>query len=38
MFVIGGLGYIIPAFVFWFAGTAEIQKWNEYRKKNDVVI
>lgn len=29
MFIIGGLGYIIPAIFFCFFGSANIQKWNE---------
>lgn len=35
MFVIGGLGYIIPAVFFWFFGTAEVQKWNKIQTPDD---
>lgn len=36
MFIIGGLGYIIPAIIFWIFGTAEIQEWNDIAKLIDV--
>lgn len=29
MFVIGGLGYIIPAIIFCAFGSASVQKWND---------
>lgn len=29
MFIIGGLGYLIPAIIFCVFGSAKIQKWNE---------
>lgn len=32
MFIIGGLGYIVPAVIFWFLGTADIQSWNQVSK------
>lgn len=35
MFIIGGLGYIVPVIVFWIMGTADVQKWNETKKHND---
>lgn len=37
MFWVGGLGYIIPVILFWFAGSAEVQKWNDIGKPNDTV-
>lgn len=27
-----GLGYILPTFVFWFFGSAEVQSWNSISK------
>lgn len=35
MFIIGGMGYIIPAIFFCFFGSARIQKWNEIISLND---
>lgn len=35
MFVIGGLGYIVPVIVFWIIGTADVQEWNEIKKHDD---
>ncbi|XP_031626971.1 sialin-like [Contarinia nasturtii] len=32
MFMVGGVGYIVPAVLFWFLGTAEVQEWNEINK------
>lgn len=36
MFIIGGFGYIVPAFVFWFFGSADVQSWNDINKENDI--
>lgn len=38
MFTIGGLGYVIPAVLFWFFGSAEIQKWNTITKPHPDII
>lgn len=35
MFIIGGLGYIVPVVIFWIFGSANIQKWNEIIKKEE---
>lgn len=35
MFIIGGLGYILPTILFWFFGSAEVQEWNEIRTHDD---
>ncbi|XP_055314153.1 sialin-like isoform X2 [Sitodiplosis mosellana] len=32
MFIVGGFGYIVPAFLFWFFGTAKVQSWNAINK------
>lgn len=34
MFIIGGLGYVIPAVFFWIFGSAEIQNWNHINKSH----
>lgn len=36
MFIIGGLGYIIPAIFFWFFGSTKIQDWNEGRSSDKI--
>lgn len=35
---IGGLGYVIPAIMFWFLGTANIQTWNDIRKSHPDIV
>lgn len=35
---IGGLGYLIPAILFWFLGTADIQKWNDIKKSHPDIV
>ncbi|XP_031626879.1 sialin-like [Contarinia nasturtii] len=36
MFMVGGFGYIVPAVLFWFLGTAEVQEWNEIKKSRNI--
>lgn len=33
VFIIGSIFYIVPTFIFWVFGTAEVQPWNEIRKE-----
>lgn len=35
---IGGLGYVIPAILFWFLGTANIQAWNDIKKPHPDIV
>lgn len=34
MFIIGGLGYIVPSILFWIFGSAEVQEWNKIQTQD----
>lgn len=38
MFLIGGFGYIVPVILFWFFGTAEVQKWNHIETNDTITV
>lgn len=32
--MIGAAAYILPAIIFWFIGSGNVQKWNELEDKS----